>query len=156
MPVFLEEIKDLRFRAEHPVPVTQEFKMTLSDIRDHAGVGSGDLRQPVHFPEVADPHFQDRDLMLLCQVKDRQRQSELVVEIAFRFMHTVLLCQHGRDHFLGACLAHAAGHTDHGNPQIASVVFRDPFQRGQCRIDFDPAACRVRQLLFRDHAGSPL
>ena len=57
-------------------------------------------------------HLDDGEAVLRVQAEQRQRHADVIVEIAFRDQAKAAHRQDGADHFLGGCLAVAAGHRD--------------------------------------------
>ena len=104
-PGKLHIVQTLRFGREYAVPVLQVLQVAGPDVGDDHDVGLCRLRQPGHFPEMADSHLQDRDLVLFRHPEDRERQSEVIIEVSLGLQRAVLLRQHGGDHLLGAGLS---------------------------------------------------
>ena len=83
MTIRLQVIEDLCLGFQDAVSGFQKLQMAQADIGDHTGIRPRDFSQAVHFSEVADSHFQDRDLMLRAQAENGQRNSQFIVEISF-------------------------------------------------------------------------
>ena len=84
MPVRTQKIKNFGFCVQHAVTVSQKFQMALANVCDHACIRLCNLCQPVHFSEMADPHLQHCDLVLVPQPEDSQRKSEIIIKVSCR------------------------------------------------------------------------
>ena len=63
--------------------------MTMSDVCHHTHIRSGNPAESVHFSEIADPHFQNGNLMLLSDGKHGKRKADLVIKIPLGLVHAV-------------------------------------------------------------------
>ena len=70
-------------------------------------------------PGHVEAHFQNGPLMPGTESQDRQRQSDLVVQIAGALQSPKTLGKHLRHHLLGGRLAHAASDSDHAQVELA-------------------------------------
>ena len=121
MPVLPDMVKDLRLGAKDAVPVLEIFQMAGPDVGDHSRIGPRDLRQPVHVPEMGNPHLQNRDLILLRQPEDGQGQAKVIIEISFCLKRAQFPAEDGGNHLFCAGLADTAGHACDGNAQNVQV-----------------------------------
>ena len=128
--------------------------MAGPDIGDHTGLGLRDLRQTRHLPEVADPHFQNRDLVLIPQAENCQWQAQLVIKIPLGLQGSVFLFQHRSDHFLGAGLTHASGDPHHRDLKLFQIKFRDILHRLKRRFHLDIGEIRALQFSLRNRGQS--
>ena len=110
----------------------------------------------MHLPEMADPYLKHCDLVLLAQPEDRERQAEVVVEIACRLQGAVLLGENRGDHLLCARLADAACDSDHWDLQLLQIVRGDRAERPDRVVDQDIISAALRQPLLGDDTEHPL
>lgn len=80
--------------------------------------------------EVRHAHLDDRGRMLRLEPEERERHTELIVEVLLGFQRIPALREHGRDHFLGRRLADAAGHAEDRDGKAGTVSACERFQRG--------------------------
>ena len=109
----------------------EKFQVRWSYARDHAHIRPRNFRQARQFAAARHPHLQHRGLMRFVQVKQRQRQTVLVIEIALGFQDAKPRAQQCRQDLFGSGLADAAG--DPGNfpaPGFANGP-RESFERDE-------------------------
>jgi len=134
----IESFDQLAFRQGNFFHGREKFQVRWSYARDHANVRPRNLRKPRKLAPPRHPHFQHRRLMCFVQVKQRQRQAVLVVEIAFRLQDAKPRAQQCRQDLFGSGLADTA--RDPGNfpaPRFANGT-REPFERDE-RVGHDQA-----------------
>jgi len=66
--------------------------------------------------------FEHADLIALPRAQDGQRETDVIVQIAFRFRDAKVLAEHGGGEVLGARLSVAAGDADDLEAEVAAVV----------------------------------
>ena len=93
----------------HALKTTEPKQVRLADIRDKTIVRLADLHQFLDVIRMIRPHLNDCKLRLGIDVQDRQRHSDVIVQIALRGRDVVLHGQHSRDQFLGGGLAVGSG-----------------------------------------------
>ncbi len=109
---------DLRLRLRHPLDGPEELEVHGPDARHEADFGARDLAQSGDLPQSAHAHLGHDDLGLGLDLRERQRQPDLVVVAPFRGDDDgVRRAERGKD-VLGGGLARRAGDPD--NPRIAS------------------------------------
>ena len=86
--------------------------MRLADIRDKTIVRLADLDQFLYVIRMAGSHLNNRNLSLGIDVQDRQRHSDVIVQVALCGRDFVLYRQHSRDQFLGRGLAVGPGQSE--------------------------------------------
>ncbi len=78
--------------------------------RDDADAWPRQSGKQANIADLVHGHFEHCDLVRQIQtVEHRQGQTDLGVQVSFRFQHAPTGAQHARDDFLGSCLAQAAG-----------------------------------------------
>ena len=70
--------------ARHAVDGIEELDVRVADVGHHADVGPGDGGQIANLAGVVHPDFEHRDARVFVQPQDRERQPDVVVEIAVR------------------------------------------------------------------------
>ena len=155
-PVLPHMLKDLRFCFQDALPASQKLQMALADIGHHTDVRLRDPAQAAHFPEMVDPHLQNRYLRILRHGKDGKRYADLIVKISLRLMHPVFPGEHCRDELLGAGLSHTAGDSDHLRGKLLPVKRRDLPQRLQTVLHQDTGSPRILRQPLTDRAQRPL
>ena len=59
--------------------------------------------------------------MLFCELEQRERHSDVVVEVALGEEHTILLLEYSGYEFLGGCLAIGSGDADNGYFELVGL-----------------------------------
>ena len=88
-----EEFKNLCLCFQNTISVSQILQMAGTDIRDHAGVRSCNLRKSGHLTEITDPHFQNCNFISITQTENCERQTKFIVKVALCFQSMVFLVQ---------------------------------------------------------------
>ena len=103
--------------------VTAEaFQVSLAHVGNESQVGLGHGQQGFQVLGMAGTHFHNGNLGAGTNLEDRERDANLVIEVAFRSAHAVGSAQGCLDQFLGGGFAVGAGKADHGNAQLPAVV----------------------------------
>ena len=120
-------------------------EMRVADVGPHANLGLGDPDEQAELARVVHPEFHDRDVGSVPQLEQRERQPEVVVEIALVPHDPEALGQQRRDRFLRRRLAGAAGDGDHRRRGFAADDAREILQcRGGVRdLDEDGISGRA-------------
>ncbi len=109
-----------------------EFLMLALRVVHHGDRRLGDLREQRRFARMIHAEFDHRQLMCGVQTEQRERQADVVVEIARRRETRVCADRGGedrRDHFLDRRLAVAAGHGDERHAELAPPAARQRAER---------------------------
>ena len=122
-------LKHLCLRVQHTLARTEILQVALTDVRDHTDIRIRDLPEPVHLPEIGNSHLQNRDLMLTLDPEDRQRKTDLVIEILLRLPNLIFPGKDGSDHLLRTRLSDASRYPDHRNPKTSPVIRRNLLHR---------------------------
>ena len=105
----------------------------------------------MHLTEIRDSHLKYRNLMLGADIKNRQWQSDLIVEIARGLEHRIFLRQYRSDHLLRARLADTSRDSDHFDIQLPAIEGGNLFHCLRCGIHKDIRSCRMIQRSFREY-----
>ena len=89
--------------------------------------------------------------MLRTDIENRERKSDLIVEITRGLQHRIFLRQHGSDHLLRARLADASGDSDYFDIQLCPIESSDLLHRIRCGIHKNIRSCRMIQRSFREY-----
>ena len=89
--------------------------MGVADVGDHGNVRPHHGSQIFDLAEVVHAGLDHRRLMLRSKTQQRQGRADVIIEIFRRLEDVQLGPQHGGDHLLGGCLAHAAGDLHKGD-----------------------------------------
>ena len=115
-----QRLHQLGFGLRDPLDGTQALQVRRADIGDDADARLGQTAQARDLAEIVHAHLEHDALDLRRQLQQRQRQADLVVQIAFVALRGVALFQHIRHDLLGGRLADAAGDTNrHGGHPLA-------------------------------------
>jgi hypothetical protein len=80
-----ESFNEFALGARHALnPVSEVLHVRISDVRDNADLRPRDLHQRCNLTGVIHARFQHAHLRIVRQPENRQRQSDMVVEIAHR------------------------------------------------------------------------
>jgi len=104
--------EQVSFLRRHPGQVRESRQMGQADIGDQADVRQGHPGQSGDLPRGVRPQLQDSRHVAGPQAEQRQRQTDEIVEVAFRFQNVSPPSHDGGDHLLGCGLAGAAGNGD--------------------------------------------
>ena len=83
----------------------------------------GDLAEKIDLAKSCHAHFNDEDLCLFIETRQRQRHAQLVVLIFFCDDDLMRLARDLREQILGAGLSLAAGDGDHWSVKTAAAPF---------------------------------
>ena len=82
-------LEDLRLRVGNRFRRAEEPEMRVSDVRPHPHLGFGERHQPADLAGMVHPELHDRDVRPGAQFEQRERQPDVVVEIAGVPVHRV-------------------------------------------------------------------
>ena len=133
--------------------VAQKLQMRMPDDRKEHGRWLHHGGQRRHVAEVRHAHLDDRGLMLRLEPEERERHTELIVEVFLRLERVPALREHGGDHFLGRRLADASGHAEHGDGKAATVGARKHLERSSRIRHADDRAGLPHRNALREAAG---
>ena len=105
--------RELELLAQHTRDVAQPFEMFLPDGRDHRDIGRDDRSQACNFAGHVGAGLDHGQIGVIRHGQQRERHTDLVVQIARRRMHLVRPGQHRRQHRLRAGLAIRAADRNH-------------------------------------------
>jgi hypothetical protein len=149
----LEAFDDLGLGGRDVLQGAHQLEVDGSDVGDHAHVGARDARQGRDLAPAAHGELRDHDLRPLLDVEQRQRHTDLVVEVARRGHGVGDGPQQRRQDVLGRGLAGAAGDSHHPRRAEPAHV---PGQAPECEqavVDDDlegPFGQPGRRLLAHD------
>ena len=100
-------------------------------------------------------HLDDGSLMLRLEFQQHQRQTKMIVEVAFRLQHAEAGGEHVGDGFFGGGLAGGSGHADQRLAPQAADRGAQGLQSDQRVVDRQqPGLYRIaRQLVLADDCG---
>lgn len=98
--------------------------MIRPDVGDDAHRRPSYLTQVGSLAEIVHSHLNDRSLMPPIETEERLRNSQPVVQIAFRLEGFPALRHHTRDHFLRRRLSITSRDGHDGNAKLASMICR--------------------------------
>ena len=105
-------VVQLSFSLFDSLKAAETKQVRLADIGDQAVIRFTDFDQFLYVVRMVSSHLNHSKLSFRINVQDRQRHSDVVVQIALRGGDIVLHRQHSRDQFLGRCLAICPGQSD--------------------------------------------
>ena len=117
----IHEVKNLGFCPKNAISVNKIFQMTLPDIRHHTDIRSGHFTETMHFTKCIDSHLKNRNLIIILNPKNRQRQTDFIIIVAGCFMYFILLSKNGCNEFFCTGLTHTAGDTHHPDIQLLTI-----------------------------------
>ena len=103
-------------------------------------------------------HLHNGNLVLRTQSQQRLGHAYVVVEIALRVQHVILLLQHGSREFLGCCLSIGARNAYDWRGERASMIERQLLERGKAVVAQNVACIALGRILRLVHysIGAPL
>jgi hypothetical protein len=111
--VRLCSFENLGLRIGNRIRRREEADMRIADVGPDADVGIGNRDQRADLPCVIHPEFHDRDIRLVAQLQQRQRQADVIVQIPLVLHDAVRRGQKVRNRVLRRGLARAARNRDH-------------------------------------------
>ena len=112
---------EVELLLQHSCDAAQALEMGRADRGDDGVVRLGDAREPSDLSRLTRAQFQHPHVGLAVSSEDRQREADLVVEVAFRGMYRSLGRERARQHLLHRGLAGRSGHADHARSGPAAV-----------------------------------
>ena len=146
----------LRHRPHHPFETPEALKVRASHVGDKAAVGVGNTAEELYLPRVVGAHLHDDQLRPLGNGQQRQRHTQMVVEVALGCRSLVALGQHGMHQLLGGGLTVGAGDAYEGHLQMAAVLARQLLQRFQHIGHHDAAVVDLVILIANNAQRGPL
>ena len=133
------------------------FTLRVVDERDRR---RGDGGEGGGFARVIDPQLDHRCAVVRAQFQQRQRQADVVVEVALgreRVRLAEMLAQDRRDHLLDRGLAVGAGDGNERNVEMPTPIRREPPERKTRVFDDEKRNVPLRNIGFLDDRcdGSP-
>ncbi len=139
-PAIGKRAQDSRVLLGHFVHGTHELKVLALCVGDDCDRRPGDLRQVADFALVVHAQLDRAPAVHRPKAQERQRQSDVVVEIALRRKHVLVTrCrpQDAREHFLGRGLAVRTGHANEDGGELRAPVPRELAEREPGVLDHD-------------------
>ena len=142
-------LEDLGLGVGDRVGGREEAQVRVADVGPHAHVGLGDADERADLPGVIHAQFDHRHLRPGAQLEQRERQADVVVQIALVPKHRVARRQELRGDLLRRRLARAAGDRHDLRARSPAHVARDVLQRARRvgDLDHDSGAGRCRSCL---------
>ena len=109
------KISHLAFRLQDPLPAAQILNMSVTKVGDHGDIRAHHGTQILDLSEMVHSRFDHRRLMLRGKTQQRQRRSNVIVEILRRFQNVQLRPQYRGDHLFRGSFSHAAGDLHKGD-----------------------------------------
>ena len=122
--IFLQMRKNLAFRLQDSLPAAQILNMSVTNVGDHGDIRAHHGTQILDLSEMVHSRFDHRRLMLRGKTQQRQRRSNVIVEILRRFQNVQLRPQYRGDHLFRGSFSHAAGDLHKGNLEPIPVSGR--------------------------------
>jgi len=110
---FIQGREQFAFCLGHALKRTQAFQMRRTDVGDQSYVRLGNFRQAGDFARVVHAHFQDHEALIRAQAQKRQRQANLVVQIARRGQGRRAGRKRGRCQFFSTCFTGRTGNSQY-------------------------------------------
>jgi hypothetical protein len=155
-------LENLGFRCGDRVRRLEEPQMRVADVRPHADVGLRDGDQRANLSWMVHAQLDDCNLRPGPQLEERERQTDVIVEIPFVPEHPIPHTEKLRRHFLRGRLPGAAGDRDDLRAHALPNVMRDVLQRSRRVVDanHDRRSAAARSFggihrLVHDRAGDP-
>ena len=143
------------FGSDDVLPAAESFNMGLSDVGDESEIRIGNAAEKFYFPGVAGPHLNNSEFCILVHGQQGQRDSDMIVQIAFCSDSPVFFAEDGAAEFLGGGFTVGSGNSKNGDTQFVPVQSCDVlkgFQGVLYREDLFPLDIPA----FRYDGGSPL
>ena len=128
--------------------------MRFAHVRPDTDVGFGDRHQRANLSGCTHAQFHDRHLRTRPQLEQRQRQADVIVQVALVPERPVPQRQKRRGHFLRRRLSRAAGDRHDARARLPANIPRQRLQRprGVLHFDHDRRRAHRRSLARRFHA----
>ncbi len=117
--------------------------MGRARVREHADVRAGEEAELADLAARAHAHLQDQHLVLGREPRERQRNSDVVVQIPPILVDAEARSQHRRDHLLGGGLSVRAGHRGDRDARARPAMPAQSLERAERVLDLDHGLPRV-------------
>ena len=142
-------LEDLGLGIGNRVARAEVADVGVADVGPHPHVGLGDVHQHPDLAGVVHAQFHHRDVGCGAQLDERDRQAQVVVQVAAVLDHAVSRAEHGGDGVLGGGLAGAAGDRHDAGPRGAPHRPGQVLQRLQRVGDLDDHRIGARRDVHR-------
>ena len=132
---FGEALNELSLGQGNLVDGSEILQMSRVDIGHHGDRGAGDFRQALNFAPMVHAHLQNDDLRGVVGPQQRQRQAQVIVEIALALRHSIARLKGRGDQIFCRRLAIAARNADHLPTPALPAAVSQPAQTPRGVID---------------------
>ena len=139
-----QPVVKLPFGGLHPLFVSEAFEVCLADVGDDAVIGFCDTTQGGYFARGAGPHFDDTEFDAGGHGQQRQRDADVIVQVALCGIYPVFLRQDGMYELFRGGLAVGTGDGEYGDTQPRAVHGCQLLQRLEYVIDKEIIPAGIR------------
>src|SRR5690348_15849353 len=121
--IVAQYIDELSFGISDRINAVKKLQVDGSDVCHHPHVRHGNLRQASDLTGRRHRKLHDSHLVLKLKSQQRQRNSEVVIEVPFRLMDAESCGQKCSNHFFSGRLAHATRDSNHtATPLLSNMA----------------------------------
>ena len=124
-----QALEDFELGLADALARTEELDVGRADVGDDRVVRLRRRRHTGQLAEMVHAHLSDHDFGVVRHAHERQRQTDLVVQVALGLLRAELLRQHSVEQLLGGGLADRAGNADDRTAAQRAVAARQIEQR---------------------------
>ena len=136
-------LDDLGLCVGNPFLGFEVSDMGIADVEPHADFWLRESDQQPDFAGVVHPQFHHRHVCAMSQFEERQRQSQMVVQVPLVLRHLIPNREKRRQHLFRCRLTRAASDGDHGCAGCPSHVLAKRLQRNGRVLDLDQEPCAI-------------
>ena len=137
----------------HTLKRAEALQVGTSYVGDDGIVGFYHVNQSLDVARMRRAHLHNGNLVLRTQSQQRLGHAYVVVEIALRVQHVVLLLQHGSREFLGRCLSVGTRNAYDWRGERAAMIERQLLERGKAVVAQNVACIALGGILRLVHYG---
>lgn len=117
-----QEVIEFAFGPDDTLKATKPLKVCLAYIRDEPGIGGDDVDQRLYFARMIGSHLNYCQLVFGAYGEQRERNSDVIIEIALRMPKVEPAREDGTEQFLGRGLSVGPGNSDDGASPCDTMI----------------------------------
>lgn len=115
------------------------MEVSESYVGNESMVGCSDVSESIYFSRVVCTHFDDGDVVFVCELQEGDGDTYMVVEVALGVKDVIFGGKDGGEEFFSGCFSVGAGDGEDGGVEFLSVEVCELLESGEAVVDEDIA-----------------